>query len=121
MGGDPRVTESPESTLPRAAVVRAVKAKQSGQLSGYDVRQVGMVVVELGGGRTQPDAPIDHSVGLTAILEAGNTVQAGDDIAVLHAASEADWERAEARLQAALEWDSDAVVPPVISAELSAT
>jgi thymidine phosphorylase len=121
MGGDPRVTESPESTLPRAAVVRAVKAKQSGQLSGYDVRQVGMVVVELGGGRTQPDAPIDHSVGLTAILEAGSTVQAGDDIAVLHAASEVDWERAEARFQAALEWDSDTVVPPVISAELSAT
>ena len=60
-------------------------------------------------------------MGLTAILEAGSTVQAGDDIAVLHAASEADWERAEARLQAALEWDSDAVVPPVISAELSAT
>ena len=51
-----------------------------------------MVVVELGGGRTWPDAPIDHSVGLTAILEAGSTVQAGDDIAVLHAASEADWE-----------------------------
>jgi len=121
MGGDPRVTESPESTLPRAAVVRAVKAKQSGQLSGYDVRQVGMVVVELGGGRTQPDAPIDHSVGLTAIMEAGNTVQAGDDIAVLHAASEADWQRAEARFQAALEWDTGAVVPPVISAELSAT
>ena len=32
-----------------------------------------MVVVELGGGRTQPDAPIDHSVGLTAIWEAGST------------------------------------------------
>ena len=80
-----------------------------------------MVVVELGGRHTKADAPIDHSVGLTAIMEAGNTVQAGDDIAVLHAASGKADGRGQSPVQAALEWDTDAVVPPVISAELSAT
>ena len=68
-----------------------------------------------------PDAVIDPAVGLSGLPQAGTRFQAGEDMALIHAASEADWERAEARLQAALEWDSDAVVPPVISAELSAT
>ncbi|MGB1480495.1 MAG: thymidine phosphorylase [Flavobacteriales bacterium] len=114
MGGDPRVTERPEQVLPAANVVRAVRAPRSGKLSGYDVRQVGMTVVELGGGRTRPDAPIDPSVGLSKLTLADTSVQAGDSLAVLHAANEDDWKRAEARFLTALEWDQPGEVIPVL-------
>mgnify|MGYP000713549687 CR=1 FL=1 len=114
MGGDPRVTERPEQVLPAANVVRAVRAPRSGKLSGYDVRQVGMTVVELGGGRTRPDAPIDPSVGLSELTLAGSSVHAGDSVAVLQAANEGDWNRAEARFLSSLEWDQPGGVIPVI-------
>jgi thymidine phosphorylase len=114
MGGDPRVMDRPESVLPSAKVIREVKAPRTGALTGYDVREVGMTVVELGGGRTQPDAVIDPSVGLTSLPQVGRLFQSGDPLAVIHAATEQDAVRAEKRLLRALSWDGDESVPPVL-------
>ena len=114
MGGDPMVTEAPDKILAEAPVVRAVRAPHTGTLTGYDVRQVGMTVVELGGGRTIPDAVIDPSVGLSRLPQVGSTFQAGDDMSLIHAASQADWDRAEARFLQGLVWDGDQNHPPVI-------
>ena len=119
MGGDARVVEQPQSVLAQAAVVRPVHADRSGVLSRYDVRQVGMTVVELGGGRTQPDAVIDPAVGLTSLALAGTTLGPKDELAVIHASSEADWERAAHRLKTAVQWDvADLVVPDVVVEEI---
>ena len=93
---------------------RAVRAPRSGTLTGYDVRQVGMTVVELGGGRTRPDAVIDPAVGLSDLPRVGSNVETGEDMALIHAASEADWARAENRFLRSLEWDGDQDIPHVI-------
>ena len=114
MGGDPMVTEAPDKILADAPVVRAVRAPRSGTLTGYDVRQVGMTVVELGGGRTIPDAVIDPSVGLSRLPQVGLGFKAGNDMALIHAASQADWDRAEARFLQGLVWDGDQNHPAVI-------
>ena len=114
MGGDPRVTETPDKMLAQAPVIRAVRAPRSGTLTGYDVRQVGMTVVELGGGRTRPDAVIDPAVGLSDLPRVGSNVETGEDMALIHAASEADWARAENRFLRSLEWDGDQDIPHVI-------
>lgn len=118
MGGNPRVIESPEEVMAKAAVVREVKAQRTGTLSGYDVRQVGMTVVELGGGRTQPDAAIDPSVGLSQIALAGTKCHPGDTLAVLHARTEEEWSRAQTRFLSALEWDSETETPEVIRGQV---
>ncbi len=34
---------------------------------GFDTRQIGLAVIELGGGRTRPQDPVDHAVGITRI------------------------------------------------------
>lgn len=114
MGGDPRVTEKPESVLAQAPIVREIKAPRTGRLTGYDVRQVGMTVVELGGGRTQPDAAIDPSVGLSQIALAGTECHPGDTLAVIHARTEDEWTRAQSRFLSALEWDRETAPPEVI-------
>ena len=114
MGGDPRVTEAPETVLAQAPFVREIKAQRSGTLTGFDVRQVGMTVVELGGGRTQPDAVIDPSVGLSQIALAGTECRPGDTLAVVHACNEDEWNRAEARFLSALEWEGTTATPNVI-------
>ena len=78
-----------------------------------------MTVVELGGGRTAPDAVIDPAVGLSALPQWGSTFQAGEDMALIHAASEQDWSVAEARFLRSLTWDQTKGHPPVIVEHLS--
>ena len=119
MGGDPRVTDDPEKVLAHAPIVKPVRAPRSGTLTGYDVRQVGMTVVELGGGRTIPDAVIDPAVGLSGLPQVGTRFQAGEDMALIHASSEQGWERAEARFLRGLLWDGDQNQPSVILEQLS--
>ncbi|HBS19932.1 MAG TPA: thymidine phosphorylase [Flavobacteriales bacterium] len=118
MGGDPKVTENPEKVLPQAPVVRPIRAPRSGVLSGYDVRQVGMTVVELGGGRTQPDAPIDPSVGLSQIARAGESKKEGDVLALVHARNDTEAERAGHRFITALKWDQPEDVPHVLQGRI---
>ena len=119
MGGDPKVTESPEKVLTQAPVTKSVRAPRSGTLTGYDVREVGMTVVELGGGRTIPDAVIDPAVGLSGLPRVGTNFHAGEDMALIHAASEEGWERAKSRFLQGLLWDGDHGQPPVILDDLS--
>jgi thymidine phosphorylase len=109
MGGDPKVAERPEAVLPEANVVRQVLCPREGFLAGYNVRQVGMTVVELGGGRTNPDAKVDPSVGLTSLPLAGTFFHQGDPMVTIHAATEADGLRAERRWLNALTWSDEAV------------
>jgi thymidine phosphorylase len=73
-----------------------------------------MTVVELGGGRTQPDAVIDSSVGLSQMALVGSQCEAGETLAFIHARNEGDWRRAQARFLAALEWDGPTMTPKVI-------
>jgi thymidine phosphorylase len=99
LGGPADLLEHPDRHLPAAPVVRDV-AGGDGTIRRIDVRAVGLAVVELGGGRTREDQPVDHAVGLT---EVAGLSEPGERLAVVHARSEADADRAAARLRAAFE------------------
>ncbi|WP_018152688.1 thymidine phosphorylase [Leeia oryzae] len=87
--------------LPKAPVVRPVPAVQSGQVVSIDCRALGYVVVTLGGGRLYPDDRIDHRVGLSGLAELGQSLEAGEPVAWVHAASDADADRACERVREA--------------------
>ena len=74
--------------------------KFAGRL-GFDTRQIGMAVVELGGGRTNPSDTIDHSVGILDI--AGFDWDGVSPLCVILANSEADAKRAEKRIRGSLQ------------------
>jgi thymidine phosphorylase len=114
MGGDPAVAEKPVQVLPQASFVRPVHAPFEGTLTAYDVRQVGMAVVELGGGRTRPDASIDPSVGLTQLPLVGQTFSRGDALLTIHAPSERAWQVAQKRLVDAMTFDGEVKSPDVV-------
>ncbi len=100
LGGPADLVESPERHLPAAPVRRPVFAATGGMVTAIDVRRVGLAIVELGGGRRAPADAIDPAVGLTAV--AGPGEPAGPDaapLAVIHARSETDADRAEAALR----------------------
>jgi thymidine phosphorylase len=93
MGGNPN------APLPSAPVRRVVPAPQSGYVASIDTRAVGLVVVELGGGRTRPGMAIDPAVGLSELAFVGEL--ATDRLGVIHAATESQAEAAVRALQAA--------------------
>lgn len=91
LGGPSDLLEKPKRYLPKAAVIKPLKATKSGYISSYDTRAIGMSVVSLGGGRLRASDEIDHSVGLTDILPIGTQVSEGDPIVTIHAKDKNSW------------------------------
>ncbi|KAA3502491.1 thymidine phosphorylase [Rhizobium rhizogenes] len=94
LGGPSDFVEDPTRYLPSAPVVLTVPAARSGWLASCKTRDLGMVVVELGGGRRKPSDMIDPAVGISNILPLGVKVEKGEPIAIVHAASKEEAERA---------------------------
>lgn len=107
LGGPSDFIERYEAYLPKANVVRAIKAPQDGFVSSIQSRQIGIAVVALGGGRTKPEDAINHSVGISALLPVGSEVRQGERLAVVHAASEGEADIAEQEVLAAYEFAAD--------------
>ncbi len=105
--------------LPAAPIVRDVFLREAGVVSGIDTRGVGMAVVALGGGRTDPAAKIDHAVGFDRLAGLGATLDAQTPIARLHARDEASARDAERRLVAAYQVGGEAQKNPLIAERIS--
>jgi thymidine phosphorylase len=101
LGGPADFIEKSRHYLPKAKVERAVSAPKDGYVAGVATREIGLAVVTLGGGRTRPEDSVDHSVGITRLLPVGAEVKAGEALALVHARSEADAEKAAAAIQSA--------------------
>ncbi|RDT00384.1 thymidine phosphorylase, partial [Burkholderia contaminans] len=56
-----------------------------GRVERVDCRALGLSVVARGGGRTRAADAIDYSVGLTALAEIGQRVEAGQPLGYVHA------------------------------------
>lgn len=87
--GDPNVVRDP-AILPMAPVQWEVKAKGSGYVQELDALGIGMVSLKLGGGRVTKESDVDLSVGVVLHKKVGDAVQAGETLAVIHAANEED-------------------------------
>jgi pyrimidine-nucleoside phosphorylase len=95
-GGDP----DPDA-LPRAAVVREVRAPAGGHVTRLGAIDVGHAALHLGAGRRAKGDEIDHSVGVVCRAKRGTEVAAGEVLAEVHARTEGDAERAAAEILAA--------------------
>ena len=94
LGGSKRFVQSPWKFMDHAPVVVDVAPLKAGTVSQIDTRAVGLAVVALGGGRTRPQDPVDHAVGLTSLVTVGDTVGSDRPLAVVHARTKAAAERA---------------------------
>lgn len=64
-------------------------------------RQLGLAVVDLGGGRTRAGQDIDHAVGCVDWLQLGMQADGQRPLAVVHARTEEDFARAASRIRSA--------------------
>jgi thymidine phosphorylase len=103
--------------LAQAPVQRAVPAPGSGYVATVDTRALGLVVVELGGGRRRAGDTIDPRVGLAQCRAIGAAVHTGDPLAIVHAADAASADAAVAAVLAAYHVGIIAVAPPPLMLE----
>ena len=117
LGGPIDFCEKSTKYLVSAPVIREVTAERSGWIESAGAKEIGMSVVVLGGGRTQPGAPVDWRVGVNSMPSIGDEVENSTVIARVHAASEDAANIAEQRIRAAISISESLVEPrPVLIA-----
>jgi thymidine phosphorylase len=103
LGGPSDIMDDPDGHLEVAPVVREVHAEAEGIVTGHDTRALGIVVMDLGGGRKVESDAIDPAVGLADVASPGEAVgRGGRPLAVVHARDEAAADAAEAAVRAAI-------------------
>ena len=110
-GGNAAAVDDP-SLLPQAPVVLEVPARQAGYVSRIDAHGVGLVSMQLGGGRAAKEDAIDLSVGVVLRKKVGDAVAEGESLGTIHAASEAAAMEAAERLRECFTMSETAVVRP---------
>jgi thymidine phosphorylase len=119
LGGPVDFCERATAHLPAAPVQRPVPALRGGWVAAKATRDIGLVVIELGGGRRRATEPIDHRVGFANMVSLGQQVQRGDALATVHAASAVAADAAIRRLQQCIHIDDEAPAPlPLLIARI---
>jgi thymidine phosphorylase len=118
LGGPADLIERPEIHLTAAPVQTEIVAPQSGWLSSMQTRNIGLLVIELGGGRRRAADRIDHSVGLSDLVGVGQRVEAGQLIARVHAADGKSAAHASQSLLSALTFSDSPVESSAVIVEL---
>jgi pyrimidine-nucleoside phosphorylase len=99
-GGDTSVVEDTDK-LPKADLVQEIPSPITGWIHQIHAKEVGLTVMQLGGGRERKGDPIDHAVGVVLHHRVGDQVERGDTLFTLHANDQEKAAMAVQRLLAA--------------------
>lgn len=94
LGGPKDFVEKSDRYLAVAPVIRPIMA--NGFLASVDTRSIGNAIIGLGGGRRKVGEKLNMAVGFSAVAAIGTELGADSPLAVVHAASKTDADRAEA-------------------------
>ncbi len=115
LGGPADLIEKADTYLPLAEVTVEVAPARAGFVAAVDTRQVGVAVLELGGGRRRADDGIDYAVGLSEVAGLGAEVGPDQPLALVHARNQEAAETAASVLRSAFRIDDTASAPgPVV-------
>lgn len=99
LGGSANFIENMDKYLPHAAVIRPVFADEEGFVDSMPVRDIGMLIVGMKGGRVHPDQQLDYATGFSAFCQIGDYVDSHKPLAVVHAQTEEEFAMVSAKLK----------------------
>ncbi|MGH8021248.1 MAG: thymidine phosphorylase [Opitutaceae bacterium] len=82
-GGDPRVIDDFQR-LPRARRTMDVLAPRAGFVDDVDAMAIARVASFLGAGRSRIEDAVDHAVGVSHLVQAGDPIESGAPLCRLH-------------------------------------
>lgn len=107
-----------ESGDPERTDRESFVATKSGHLRFDDLREVGLALVDLGGGRKRFDDRIDPGVGIVWLAQAGAAVTEGQELCHIHHRGGRGLEAARERLSRSISIGSDFESTPLILARI---
>jgi len=110
-GGDPRALDDP-AQLPRAAIREPLPAGRAGFIQTVDAEAIGRAALLLGAGRMRVTDAIDPAAGITALKKIGETVTAGETLAILHTNRRETLAEALTLCRGAFRITAESVAPP---------
>lgn len=99
LGGPADFVQRAAQYLPAAPASCPVLAERDGWVGQVATRDIGLLVIELGGGRRLATDTIDHRVGCSEVVAIGTRLRAGERLAMVHAADAAQAQAAARRLR----------------------
>ncbi len=121
LGGPADLMDRPSKSLASAPVVMPCFAREAGVMTGQRVRDLGLAIIHLGGGRLNAQATIDYRVGYEDFAPIGTTVDAMRPICLVHGADEVSVERACEAVRAAVQIGREAVLPTMVIDRMDAS
>lgn len=87
-GANEKVVDNPDGQMPKAKLMKEIKAAKDGFLTAMESRTVGFASVALGAGRAKAEDPVDFGAGFILEKKPGDKVKKGDVIARAYASKQ---------------------------------
>ena len=85
LGGPKDILRSFKSKMPQASYKEDIFSSTNGTVEFIETRKLGLLLIELGGGRKQISDKIDFSVGLESVVNVGEKVDTSVPLLTIHA------------------------------------
>ena len=114
LGGPADFVQKADFYLPHARIIRPVYADTKGYVESMSVRDIGMLLVGLKGGRTHPDQKLDYATGFTNFCQTGDYVDETTPLAYIHAQNEEEYNEAAYELKRLIKIGEEKISTPVV-------
>ncbi len=98
LGGPADFVQKPWHYMTKAPIIRPVFAEREGYVSKMKTRDIGLLLIELKGGRTHPLQQINHATGFSEFCQIGDKADGKTPLCFVHANSEADYENVASKI-----------------------
>ncbi len=109
LGGLKNLLTNFKTSLPKASYIEQIVALKEGFIKSIHTRNLGLILIELGGGRKQINDKINFSVGYENIIEIGKTVTSLTPLVEVHTSSKVDFDKVKNKIQSCFEISDDKV------------
>ncbi|HTN76190.1 MAG TPA: thymidine phosphorylase, partial [Pirellulaceae bacterium] len=100
----------------RIAAAQPIVARRAGYISAIDAEQLGVAIIELGGGRRQLTDLVNHSVGLEMLVRIGDAIEMNQPLVRLFADLD-DHHRVAPRIEQAITISEESTSPQTLVVE----
>ena len=107
-----QLIDDPWSILSRESTPYVVRAPSTGVVNELDALIIGEVLCEAGAGRSVPDQPINHGVGIEVHAKVGESVEKGDPVMTMDGPEDLSQHLIDTLSSAVTVGTGDVVVPP---------